>query len=115
MLGLGLTMWCGEKSACVMFASASEGVVNTLLTLLANHDGVGQGGETLLHDAKRLVLGKEDDVLEDIGVGSKTPKAVVMWMEQLKWSNLEKEKPANVTVEEKPIETRNGTEEKKVE
>ena len=91
MLGLGLTMWRGDKSKSVMFDSASEGVVDTLLTLLANHDGVGQGGEALLHHAKRLVLGKEDDALEDIGVSSKTPKTVVMWMEQLKGSSLERE------------------------
>ena len=77
MLGLSLTMWRGDKSTSVMFDSASEGVVDTLLTLLANHDGVGQGGDALLHHAKRLVLGKEDDALEDIGVSSKTPKAVV--------------------------------------
>ena len=97
-------MWCGDSSSCVTFDSASEGLLDTLLSLLANHDGVGQGSQSLLkvgsqraqinclttflffsflQNAKKLALGKEDDALEDIGVSSKTPKAVVMWMQEL--------------------------------
>ena len=41
-------MWSGASSSCLIFDRASEGVVETVLTLLAHHDGVGQPGYTLL-------------------------------------------------------------------
>ena len=48
MLGVSLTMWSGASSSCLIFDRASEGVVETVLTLLAHHDGVGHAGYTLL-------------------------------------------------------------------
>ena len=56
MLDLSLTMWCGDSSSCVTYDSASEGLLDTLLSLLANHDGVGQGGQALLHVGKFSLL-----------------------------------------------------------
>ena len=57
MLGLSLTMWCGDSSSCVTYDSASEGLLDTLLSLLANHDGLGQGGLPLLQvGTLRLLL-----------------------------------------------------------
>ena len=35
-------------------------------------------------NGKKLAMGGEEEALEDIGISSKTPKAVVMWMEELK-------------------------------
>ena len=87
MLGLSLTMWSGDHVSCVTFYSANEWLLDTLLSLLADQDGVGQVGLNLLQNAKKLALGKEEEALEDIGVSSKTPKAVVMWMEELKLMN----------------------------
>ena len=38
-------------------------------------------------NAKKLAVGKEDDALQDIGVSSNNPKAVVMWMQELQLMN----------------------------
>ena len=80
-------MWGGDHVSCVTFDSANEWVLDTLLSLLSDQDGVGQVGLGLLQNAKKIAMGKEEEALEDIGVSSKTPKAVVMWMEELNLMN----------------------------
>ena len=97
MLGVSLTMWSGEHVSCVTFDSASEWLLDTLFSLLADQNGVGQVGLGLLKNAKKLALGKEEEALEDIGVSSKTPKAVVMWMEELKWMSSDKDEETEDT------------------
>ena len=83
-------MWCGNKFTCIKLDSVSERVVDTLLTILTNDDGVGKGGGELL--LNRLVFGQEEVALANIGVSYKTLKAVVMWMDQLKDKIIQKSK-----------------------
>ena len=81
MSGLSVRLWNGDVSCCLVFDSVSSSLVDTLLTVLTNHGGVGQAGKQLLRNSERIVMGVEEEALENIGVASKTPRAIVMWME----------------------------------
>ena len=49
MLALSINLWSSpECSSCIIFDSPSDAVVDTVLTVLEHHRGVGQGGPKLL-------------------------------------------------------------------
>ena len=80
MSGLSVRLWNSDVSCCLVFDSVSSSLVDTLLTVLTNHGGVGQAGKQLIRNAEKIVMGAEEEALEKIGVASKTPRAVVKWM-----------------------------------
>ena len=81
MSGLSVRLWNTDVSCCLVFDSVSSSLVDTLLTVLTNHGGGGQAGKQLIRNAEKIVMGAEEEALEKIGVASKTPRAVVKWME----------------------------------
>ena len=87
-----MRLWNSDVSCCLVFDSTSSSLVDTLLTVLTNHGGVGQAGKQLLRNAEKIVMGAEEEALEKIGVASKTPRAVVNWMETNDVDNEETEK-----------------------
>ena len=54
--GVSLHLWSSSSSSCLVFPSPSHFVVDTLLSVLGHHRGVGQAHPTLLHGAWELAL-----------------------------------------------------------
>ena len=88
MLGVCLTMWSRDSSSCLIFDRASEGVVETVLTVLTHHAGVGKATYSLLQAAKMVAMAKEEEALGDIEASANTPKAVTTWMDKIETENI---------------------------
>ena len=59
MLGLSLRMWSSsDSSCCIIFSSPSDSLVDTLLAVLQNSDGVGQASDNLLQVIHSMYKGR---------------------------------------------------------
>ena len=54
--GVSLHLWSSSSSSCLVFPSPSHFVVETLLSVLGHHRGVGQAHHTLLQGARELAM-----------------------------------------------------------
>ena len=68
--------------------------------------GVGQASKQLLGNAERIVMGVEEEAFENIEVASKTPGAIVNWMETFE-VNKEGTEILNISTEPKLTEKEN--------
>ena len=103
MSGLSVRLWNDDVSCCLVFDSVTSSLVDTLLTVLTNHGGVGEAGKELLRNSENIVMGAEEETLAKIEVAAKTPRAVIEWMGKIEVKTEEPEK-LNVSEELKVTE-----------
>ena len=89
VLGLSVRLWSSSGSCCLVFDTATDSVVATLLAVLEHHDGVGQPPPQLLQvryiiklnvnlylqRAKKIALGNADP-FRKVENSSTVPEAV---------------------------------------
>ena len=98
MSGLSVRLWNGDVSCCLLFDSVTSSLVDTLLTVLTNHGGVGEAGKELIRNSENIVMGAEEEALAKIEVAAKTPRAVAEWMEKIE-VKIEETEELNVSKE----------------